>query len=211
MEASLQLPSVKLYSYIVTHDTGFAPNPFWGCCTLANCKPRIRRTASEGDWIVGLSRKASENRLIYAMKVDEITDFATYYNDPRFAAKQPDFTKGTVVYKCGDNIYAPMSGGRFRQLQSSHSNGENENPKTKAHDLEGRNVLIGHRYVYFGMDGPELPTALEALKVGRAHKCRFPPEVIESFLTFIEQFDNGVVGRPARWPEHDQSWRQDES
>ena len=45
---------MKLYSYIITEDTGFSPNPFWGCCTLADCKPEIRRNAKVGDWIVGL-------------------------------------------------------------------------------------------------------------------------------------------------------------
>lgn len=203
--------TVKLYSYIVTYDTGFAPNPFWGCCTLANCKPSIRRTANKGDWIVGLSRKASGNRVVYAMKVDEIIDFPTYFRDVRFAAKQPDFTKSAVVCKCGDNIYEPLSNGSFRQLRSAHSNGEYENLKTKTHDLEGKNVLIGRKYVYFGKDGPELPSCLEPLKVGRAHKCHFPRDVVESFVAFISQFEEGVRGRPAKWPEHDQSWRQNES
>ena len=61
---------MKLYSYIVTHDTGFSPNPFWGSCTLANCKPGIRRTAEVGDWIVGLSRKVRGNRIVFAMNVE---------------------------------------------------------------------------------------------------------------------------------------------
>lgn len=203
--------TVRLYSYIVTHDTGFAPNPFWGCCTLANCKPVIRRAASEGDWIVGLSRKADGNRVVYAMKVDEIIDFATYFRDARFMGKRPDFTKSAVVYKCGDNIYEPLSNGNFRQLRSTHSSGEHENPKTKAHDLKGRNVLIGRKYVYFGIDGPELPPDLEVLKVGRAHKCRFTREVVESFIAFISRFKGGVIGRPAKWSEHDRSWKQSES
>ena len=30
---------VKLYSYIVVHDAGLAPNPFYGWCTLAVCTP----------------------------------------------------------------------------------------------------------------------------------------------------------------------------
>ena len=30
---------MTLYSYIVKHDNGFAPNPFHGFCTLACCKP----------------------------------------------------------------------------------------------------------------------------------------------------------------------------
>lgn len=61
----------RLYSYTITHDTGFAPNPFWGWCTLATCKPQIRRTAQVGDWIAGLSPKATGNRLVYAMQVSE--------------------------------------------------------------------------------------------------------------------------------------------
>jgi Nucleotide modification associated domain 2 len=30
---------MKVYSYVVRCDTGFAPNPFWGYCTLAACTP----------------------------------------------------------------------------------------------------------------------------------------------------------------------------
>ena len=32
-------------------DYGFAPNPYFGYCTLATCKPVIRRCAGVGDWI----------------------------------------------------------------------------------------------------------------------------------------------------------------
>ncbi|MGE3595803.1 MAG: hypothetical protein AB7N70_09645 [Dehalococcoidia bacterium] len=42
-------------SYKMTHDTGFAPNPFWGCLTLATCKPGIRQTRGPGDWIAGFT------------------------------------------------------------------------------------------------------------------------------------------------------------
>lgn len=44
---------LKLYSYVVARDFGFAPNPFHGYCTLATCKPDIRATASVGDWVIG--------------------------------------------------------------------------------------------------------------------------------------------------------------
>jgi len=36
---------MKLSGYIVRVDTGFAPNPFGRHCTLACCKPTIRRVA----------------------------------------------------------------------------------------------------------------------------------------------------------------------
>ena len=29
----------RLYSYVLRKDTGFAPNPYSGYCTLACCKP----------------------------------------------------------------------------------------------------------------------------------------------------------------------------
>ena len=48
----------RLYSYVVVSDHGFAPNPFHGYCTLANCKPRIRWRAQPGDWIVGTGSRA---------------------------------------------------------------------------------------------------------------------------------------------------------
>lgn len=45
---------MKLYSYCIPVDDGAAPNPFWGTCTLTICKPKIRRVAQVGDWIVGV-------------------------------------------------------------------------------------------------------------------------------------------------------------
>ena len=41
---------MNLYSYVITRDYGFAPNPFWNICTLATCKPQIREHALKGDW-----------------------------------------------------------------------------------------------------------------------------------------------------------------
>ena len=108
----------------------------------------MRRTAEVGDWIVGLSSKADETRVIYAMRVDEILRHKDYYRDKRSAAKIPDFGKGQIVYKCGDNMYSPLPKGGFRQLESMHSlnRGPEENPKTKDHDLGGINVLISKTF-----------------------------------------------------------------
>ncbi len=200
---------MKLYSYIVTHDTGFSPNPFWGCCTLADCKPAIRRTAEVGDWIVGLSPKASGNRVVFAMEVDEILDYASYFRDQRFSNKIPDYTRAEVVWKAGDNIYKPLENGEFQQLHSMHSNGDEENPETKAHDLGGENVLIAKKFYYFGASGPELPPSLEELKVGRAQKSRFSRETIDDFLEFISMYPQGISARPTDWPSSDMSWKQE--
>jgi Nucleotide modification associated domain 2 len=127
---------MTLYSYVVTHDTGFSPNPFFGYCTLACCKPEIRRNAQVGDWIVGLTPRAQGNKVVYFMRVDEIVDFPSYWTHSRFLQKRPRYD-GSVQAKCGDNIYEPLPNGEFRQLRSMHSKGEAEDPERKAHDLGG--------------------------------------------------------------------------
>ncbi len=71
----------RLFSYVVQHDLGFAPNPSSGICTLAKCKcggkrRNIVELAERGDWIAGtggadLCLSAGHGKMIYAMKVDD--------------------------------------------------------------------------------------------------------------------------------------------
>ena len=81
---------VQYFAYIVREDSGFAPNPFFGFCTLANCKPKIRKIAQKGDWIIGLGSKSQNcrDRLIYAMQVTEKISFDQYWRDKRFSRKK---------------------------------------------------------------------------------------------------------------------------
>ena len=51
---------MKVCSYVMTYNTGLAPNLFCCVCTLALCAPNHRRAyLSDGDWIVGLARKSA--------------------------------------------------------------------------------------------------------------------------------------------------------
>src|SRR5439155_24525437 len=64
----------RLFTYVLRWDDGAAPNPFWGLCSLVICKPAIRRTATEGDWIAGTGSKKTpvgdmSGKLVYAMRV----------------------------------------------------------------------------------------------------------------------------------------------
>ena len=193
---------MKLFSYIVTHDAGFAPNPFWGYCTLACCKPTIRRTAQKGDWIVGLSSRKKGHKIIYAMQVKEIIQHKEYFCDSRFAAKIPDYNTGNTRNMCGDNIYEYMSNGKYRQLPSKHSNKKHpeiENSKSKKHDLSGKNVLISKRFHYFGRQAIDLPKELCGLKAGRGHKNRFSKDVIKRFISFVAKQQRGRCAFPTMW------------
>lgn len=80
-----------LFIYVVARDFGFAPNPFHGCCSLATCKPDIRRSADLGDWVMGVggSRLKATGRCIYLMEVTEVTTYDQYWNDERFLVKRP--------------------------------------------------------------------------------------------------------------------------
>jgi hypothetical protein len=85
----------RLFSYVVDHDHGFAPNPSGAYCTLVKCKygwgtyKNIVELAEENDWIVGtggadLDKSAGHGKLIYAMRVDEKLPLGDYYDDARF-------------------------------------------------------------------------------------------------------------------------------
>ena len=101
----------RLFSYILARDYGFAPNPFFGVCTLATCKPKIRQTASIGDWIIGTgsSKYGRQGYLIFAMRVTETMTFNEYWDDERFRRKKPNMM-GSTKQAFGDNIYSRDDG-----------------------------------------------------------------------------------------------------
>ena len=193
---------MKLYSYIVVHDSGFAPNPFWGYCTLACCKPSIRRSARRGDWVLGLSQRNKGNKVIFAMEVTEDSlTFARYHNDRRFEDKIPAMSRTEIVHRCGDNIYQPTPSG-YKQLPNPY-----HSEQEKDHDLGGRNVLVSDHFYYLGSESVPLPDDLTELIAGRGHKCNFPPELIHGFFEFISQLKPGVNAAPTKWPAYDDSWK----
>ena len=130
----------RVFSYVIAHDLGFAPNPFGAFLTLACCKPLIRRTAAPGDWVVGLTPWSE--RIAYAMRVTERLDFAEYWLDPRFRGKRLDMGSPDRRRRSGDNIYRPLAEGGFRQVPSGHSRRDGtEHPGMKRRDSP---VLSSH-------------------------------------------------------------------
>lgn len=181
---------MTLYSYIVAVDHGFAPNPFHGYLTLACCKPRIRKVAKRGDYIVGLGPSRTGHRLVFAMRVDETLEFDDYWLDERFRAKRPDRRAGRVK-ALGDNIYHRNEAGEWQQELSNHSQ------QHIAHDLGGENVLVGEDFIYWGGDGPTLPTNLTGLIVRRGHRSRSNDDLIPDFVEWFNSVEErGLLGRP---------------
>ena len=101
-----------LYSYKMSHDDGFAPNPYFGVLTLATCMGKMRQNTKIGNWIAGwTSRKTAtstppgEERLIYLAKVTDKIPVAEYWD--RFPMKRPSDADEKSTH--GDNIYCPDS------------------------------------------------------------------------------------------------------
>src|SRR5262249_28669009 len=151
-----------LYSYVVDHDYGFAPNPFGGFCTLAkgkygSNKRNIVEIAEVGDWIVGIGgggvcRSAGRGERRCAPRGAEIrppSDYCQARNGDRIDA-EPE--------QDGDNRFA----------------------------------LISHHFFYFGrnaIDISEIPrTHLDhpLEKSGPGHRCDFREEFVEEFAKWLK-------------------------
>lgn len=150
----------RVYFYVVARDFGFAPNPFHGICTLATCKPIIRRTATVGDWIVGMGggKLDAVGRCLYAMRVSRTLSFDEYWSAPEFRAKRPA-RNGTLKTIVGDNIYHrdPLSG-VWQQADSHHSQPDGSpDPYNTMHDTNTDRILVSDHFYYFGRCAPSVP------------------------------------------------------
>ena len=201
----------RVHSYVVRYDSGFAPNPFYGYCTLATCKPNIRKGADIGDWVVGSgSNDRSVRRgghLVYAMRVTEAMTFDEYGADPRFESKKP-YRSGSRKQSCGDNIYFRVSPtATWQQRDSFHSSADGSlNADHVARDTGVNRILISNDYVYFGGEGPEFPKELKdqqgrsLCKAGIGLTSFDDPELVAKMEKWVRDLGiNGYQGAPFEW------------
>ena len=198
---------MRLFSYVVARDYGFAPNPFFGICTLATCKPKIRKDATVGDWVIGTGSEVQKRKgfLVFVMCVSEAMRFDEYWSDPRFLRKRPNL-KGSVKQAFGDNIYFKDENGRWHQLDSHHSYPEGRsNPHNIQRDTSADRVLIGSKYAYWGGRGPKIPGEFRDYNgvdicSGRGYKSRFPTGLVKDFIQWFHSLDiYGFQGEPLDW------------
>lgn len=180
----------RLFSYVVDHDTGDAPNPYFGFCTLCRCKYRksqvkprnVVELAEPGDWIVGtggadLRKSAGHHKIVYAMKVDEKITRGDYFRRPTFSCKKPSMR--------GDG---------------DQSRGDNLRPSNQF-EAEEQYVLISKKhFYYFGNRAILIPLNefrhLE--KRGPGFRCDFNADYIEKFEKWITKHRRGKHGDPCK-------------
>jgi len=186
---------MKMYSYVVCKDTGFAPNPFWGYCTLAACTPNHMGIRPQiGDWLIGTESIDKGNKLIYAMQISLIMPFDKYYTDKRFKMKIPVVKSENWRQHCGDNIYYKDKSDKWQQHPSLFHN----NPENKRQDIKHPSVFISKCFYYFGCKAMKIPSKYDSLVWKRQGvKCNHIPNVCEDFLTWLQtNFKKGIHGKP---------------
>lgn len=174
----------KLISYVLDHDTGFAPNPFFGKCILSHCKYSVEgkrenviELAEKGTWIVGTggSRLKKRGKLIYAMRVAAKVPIRDLFRRREFAIRRQAFG-----YKigCGEH-------------RTTH----------------GDWMLISNEFYYYGENAIRIPKSLKEFqnrkselesleKCGPSHKSRFSDEFLKEFEQWIRKKKPGRNGLP---------------
>ena len=212
----------KYFIYTITRDYGFAPNPFYGFCTLACCKSGIRHKAKTNDWIVGIySRKKNvkqnlQGKLVFAMKVKERMTFTEYFDDGRFKNKKP-YVKGSLKTMHGDNAYVKRKNEGFKQFDCHHHHKiKAVRKKNLEMDTRTDKVLISDHFFYFGDDTSinkfkktELPKVLRENKSYRNFKQLENKEGLE-IVKFLEQNfqKNLIYGDPIDWTYYEKQLKK---
>jgi Nucleotide modification associated domain 2 len=191
--------------YVVDRDFGFAPNPFHGYCTLATCKPHIRKGAMIGDWVMGMGgrRLGAKGQCIFAMLVTEKVTFDEYWGNPVYLDKKP-VRNGSNKMMVGDNIYhRDGTNGKWNQENSHHSNVDGSvNLDNLEADTKTDTVLLSRHFFYFGSHAPEVaPNILASLGFAnsRGHRV-FDIDKCDELLSWLQStygaFLNVVQGDP---------------
>jgi len=192
---------IRLCTYIVRDDTGLAPNPFWGWCTVAVCTPNHQGARLRpGDWLAGFLTRARGYRFLYAMEVAEILSLDQYYVDERFASKRPDL-RGNWMQRCGDNFYS--QGPDHQWIQ--HRNRFHLSQDLKIQDTRHAVVFAGQRFWYLGRSAVPPPARFSSLAGGRGIRVNHDPDVADGFRCWVkETFPEVVSDMPGDNPDLDE-------
>lgn len=185
---------MKLHPYVIKIDSGLAPNPFWGYCTLSVCTPNhMGIKVQKGDWIIGTSPISQGSKLVYAMEVSELIPFDKYYSDVRFEKKKPIYN-GSWRERSGDNMYYKDDQGKWVQ----HRTLFHRSPEDKKKDLKHPVAFVAENFYYFGDKAILIPVKYDEL-IWKRQGCKsnHDKKIVEKFLEWLKNnFSSGVIGNP---------------
>lgn len=196
-------------TYRLDHDLGFAPNPFFGWCSLACCMGDIRKHAKLGDIIIGMAGSGKRGlgryhpQLIYWMRVDVELTFDQYWNDPRFVRKRPQIP-GPKMSMVGDRTYRhELNGADWSFDTSMHyvASAVQTNGGHVVRDTKVDRVLLSQHYTYWGKSGPAVPNHLMPLfPTHRGQKCNHDAALLAQLHAFVGvNQPMNLAGDPSDW------------
>jgi len=196
----------RLFTYTIPVDDGAAPNPFHGMCSLAICKPGIRRVAKPDDWVAGLGSKNAPSgdlsgHLVYAMRVEEVLSLCNYDlgASSRWPHRIPNIQSAALQDRLGDCIY-DFSNGTPIQRSSVHGSGN------VATDLSGENVLLSRDFYYFGSRARKLPDYLRDIcHQTQGHRSNSNALYFDQFVSWVRSLVP-VSGQIYGWPDYIVDW-----
>lgn len=201
--APMRTGTTRLFTYKVASDTGSAPNPYFGVCTLALSVPRIRQEAEPGDLVAGFGCRSAadpdeEFRVVHVMQVDEVLSWPHYIARCRAALPGKIPGPGAPEQHAGDCIY-PLEVGRVGRIPLASRSGHDASSYSK--DVEaGANVLMARCFWYFGAGDRHrlvVPDALRELSPpGQGHQSRKNTCFLPGFVAWF----NAAIGRLALAP-----------
>ncbi len=188
----------RLCTYIVAEDTGLAPNPFWGWCTLAVCTPNHQNAQlNRGDWIAGFLNATRHYKFLYAMEIEEPLPMNKYFRDPRFEKKKPNL-RGNWKDRCGDNFYEQRQDGACMQHRNRFHPGE----KFLKKDTRCPKVFVASRFWYFGQSCKAIPPQYAELIGGRGIRTNHDSVLSINFMHWVKKsFSPGVHDVPNDNPD----------
>lgn len=193
----------RLFTYYIPHDRGYAPNPYFGVCTLNTCKPQIRREAEIGDWLVALKK----DRVICAMKVTRKMTMKEYWHFCRenlpgkIPPQSPLCADKRQLY--GDCQY-DFSATKPVLLKGMHDKSQFDK------DLKGEYGLVSDEFIYFGSYEKRLPPELHPIAqdssgnwLGRPRKSTANDIYRVSFINWYRSLrheNKAILGKPSDDP-----------
>ena len=190
----------RLFLYKVTSDAGGAPCAQDGILTLAICKPKIRSSAVEGDWLFGIGGVGLDNRLIYIAKVTRKVVNGDYYRLPEYARRRD------CIYSWnpqGTSLSVRRYGARY------HTDGMlAERDVGQPPNYRNANVLVSEgAFRYLGQSGEALDknryqhlvALLALMKQGHRvnHSQKTANELRQLQANIFKKFQKGFTGMPS--------------
>jgi hypothetical protein len=173
-----------IWRYVLATDAGMAPCIDNGILTLTCCKPRIRRSAQLGDWVIGFEPKRLGGKVAYAGQVSRVLSLGDY------EVEHPG--RADAIYRLDSASNREAS---FIVLAPGYHN----DVGIRTRDLNGLNALIFSPFWYWGRAAVTPPGEIGDLAhpfVGES-RMNSSPEKIKVLKDWLRSTGpSGIRGEP---------------